>query len=268
MYSITGPTGKKYIGITIRDGKHRLKSHLYSVKRGVDTPLYRSIRKHGWENFAFEVLFMSDDWDYLCLTEKLAIARFCTFFPYGYNLTTGGEGIIGRADISKEKASKSLREAWLRDDGSRRNDRRGVRAMRFALINDPDLELTRRSKISDTMKERGIGKGSSNGFSKLTEEDVESIRNALRAKERDTFIARQFNVSRRLINFIRLGHRWNDGSIYPKPLPRTVDDEIRKRISEGTKIGQQRSKLRKSEKRYEPLPIGFLESFLDDDDQS
>lgn len=246
LYSFTGPSGKKYIGITNSLKINRYKDHLRCAKLYIDKrhdrPLYRSMRKHGFENFKFSILVISNDWNYLCLLERLSIRAFDTIFPKGYNLTSGGEGINDRPDISKQKASKSLKEAWARDDGTRREDRRGVDAMRIALINDSNLEKNRRTKISVTMKERKIGIGSSNGYAKLTDEDIEAIRNELRGGNRDGDIAGRFHVSRKLISFIRHGKRWNDGSVYPK-LPRT-DLDIRKKVSERTRIAMQRPEVK------------------------
>ncbi len=250
MYVIIGPEKKEYIGITIRENKHRYRGHVNAAQRGVDTPLYRSVRKHGWEKFQFKVIVTANDWDYLCLIERAAIKRFDTIAPRGYNLTGGGEGIIDRAEESRLKSSKSLRASWAKDDGTRRNDHRGVIAMAAALANDPDLEAGRRVKISQTMKRRGVGRGVSNGFSKLALEDIDAIRNALRSGERDRPIAERFGVHRKLINMIRYGKRWNDGSVYP-PLPHwSTDPKVKELHSARTRAAMMRpdvqAKIRKS----------------------
>lgn len=259
MYSVTGPKSKKYIGITILSEIARYKRHLYDPKVGTDRPLYRSIRKHGVEKFKLDVLVKSDDWDYLCLLECAAIQAFNTIFPDGYNLTSGGEGINDLSEISIQKLSKSLKEVWARDDGTRREDRRGVDVMYSALKNDSELEKNRRAKISATMKERKIGVGSSNGYAKLTDEDIEAIRNELRSGNRDGDIASRFSVSRKLISFIRHGKRWNDGSVYPK-LPNT-DLDIRKKVSERTRIAMQRPEVKERMKaRWAFLYVDPLET--------
>lgn len=60
--------------------------------------LYSAIRKYGAENFYVKTLLIADDWNYLCEIERRAIVSFKTFSPDGYNLTPGGEGVVGSRD--------------------------------------------------------------------------------------------------------------------------------------------------------------------------
>lgn len=49
-------TGKEYYGISKNAIKRRY-SHVASAKRGIKTPFYSAVRKHGWSGFDFEILY-------------------------------------------------------------------------------------------------------------------------------------------------------------------------------------------------------------------
>lgn len=92
IYSITNLTNYKvYVGQTV-DPKTRLVNHRAVAKSGArDYPLYRSIRKHGFDNFQFAILEV-------CSSEQEADAaeiKWIELFDSrnsksGYNLAEGG----------------------------------------------------------------------------------------------------------------------------------------------------------------------------------
>lgn len=66
--------------------------------------LYRAIRKHGRDNFNFEVLFISFDILYLDEMEKFFIRTYNTVNPkFGYNITDGGTGGWVTRNYTKEQ---------------------------------------------------------------------------------------------------------------------------------------------------------------------
>jgi group I intron endonuclease len=78
-------TGKKYIGQTIRP-EQRKASHLHeAIRHKNDYYFHRSIRKHGWENFEYEVLEENVDSNLLSDRETYYIKTFGTLWPNGYN---------------------------------------------------------------------------------------------------------------------------------------------------------------------------------------
>lgn len=99
IYKYTSPSGKCYIGQTIHEHT-RKQSHKHSAEIGVDTVFYRAVRKYGWNNFTYEVLFTIDNDDKTRVKQKLDfmecyyIRKFDTY-NNGYNMTLGGEGISG-----------------------------------------------------------------------------------------------------------------------------------------------------------------------------
>jgi group I intron endonuclease len=106
IYKITNKiNGKSYIGLTTREFKDRWREHVVFAKSS-DLPLYRAIRKYGFEAFSSEILADSEDNEELQKLEIHFIEYFNTFGDNGYNLTRGGEGsrrlIISDKEIVEE----------------------------------------------------------------------------------------------------------------------------------------------------------------------
>ncbi len=99
IYKYTSPSGRCYIGQTI-DEKRRKTEHKRSLRLGVDNSFYRAVRKYGYENFTYEVLFRLNSKDStrtkitLNAMEKFYV-KFYNSFKDGYNMTMGGDGFIG-----------------------------------------------------------------------------------------------------------------------------------------------------------------------------
>lgn len=108
------PTGKLYIGQTLRTIEKRWKRHIRDAKKGSEHKFHRAIRKHGAENFTVEELLAV-----LAPTKKELkaqldsleieyISRFNTR-EKGYNSTDGGEGTAGR--VCSEESRERYRQA-------------------------------------------------------------------------------------------------------------------------------------------------------------
>ena len=98
---------KKYVGITYHPLEKRWKQHLYEAfglnKR---RHLYSSIRKYGPENFELKLIKVADSWENACKLETFYIKKFNSYSQngHGYNLTTGGDGVLGYQPTEKEIA--------------------------------------------------------------------------------------------------------------------------------------------------------------------
>lgn len=101
IYKITNLiTGMSYIGQS-----RYLKSRLTRHKNGKgDQLISKSIRKHGPDNFIFEIL---EECDLELLNEKEQhwIAEFNSMMPNGYNLTSGGGQLTIVSEETKQKMS-------------------------------------------------------------------------------------------------------------------------------------------------------------------
>ncbi len=159
LYLVTGPSGKRYVGITSGAIEDRWKQHLADARRGRSRgALHAAIRLYGADAFAIQQIGSCETWGQLCEMEKAAIASYGTFRPAGYNLTRGGDGVIGcvyadRSPESKANLSRKIAEA---------NDRR-----------TPE----ERARISEVISASKLGK-------KRAPETVAKVANALRGKPR------------------------------------------------------------------------------------
>lgn len=96
LYQLTSPSGKSYIGITSKTTEERWAKHKeQAIGKRTAGVLYAALRKYGYETFKIKTLVIADDWEYLCHLEKKVICLYNTKAPFGYNVTDGGEGVLG-----------------------------------------------------------------------------------------------------------------------------------------------------------------------------
>lgn len=105
--------GKRYIGITGRGYRKRVNWHLWAAHSGKGRLLGAAIRKYGDSNIVFSPLIVCPTFRYAKEMEIAAIDVFCP----EYNLTKGGDGIVGfkwsddaRAQISQRNIGN---KNWL-----------------------------------------------------------------------------------------------------------------------------------------------------------
>lgn len=182
LYQLLFPNGKKYIGITSKTAEERFKEHCcLAHNKGM---CQKAIHKYGKENVIIKVLATVDNWELLCLAEIEAIEKYKTRPPNGYNLTLGGEGVVGnvlsiesrlkmsesgkrRPKMSSETRKKLSISSTGRKVSAEHKEilrmlrtgkplpREQVEKMRLAKIGKPMSEETKR-KISIANKRNGI----------------------------------------------------------------------------------------------------------------
>lgn len=109
---------KVYIGKTVYSCEKRWLEHKYHInqKRTRGYPLYKALRKYGWEAFEKIVIYQSEEFDsvelvneIICHKEQFYIDLFRSDnHDFGYNVTKGGEGIVGYRHT--EEAKKLMSE--------------------------------------------------------------------------------------------------------------------------------------------------------------
>lgn len=102
--------GKKYIGITSKIPEHRW-GHNGSGYIGC-TYFFNAINKYGWDNFSHEILYDGLSEEEAKNKEIELIKKYKTNDEnYGYNLTAGGDGSLGRevSDETKQKIGDANR---------------------------------------------------------------------------------------------------------------------------------------------------------------
>ena len=102
--------GKPYIGYT-KDYDERMKKHKHN-SMSLDYPLYKAIRKYGWNNFECSILYQSTDGQHtLEVMEKHFIMEYESFGKFGYNMTMGGQG--GAPNLNAiENISEKAKQRW------------------------------------------------------------------------------------------------------------------------------------------------------------
>ena len=108
-YRITNlVTGKVYVGVTTSSIEQRFKEHCWAAIRGEQNVLYKSMRKHGVENFIVEEFASAiGTAENLYALERQLIAQESTELPHGYNMTSGGENPPSQAGkVSHQKGKK------------------------------------------------------------------------------------------------------------------------------------------------------------------
>lgn len=111
IYKATLPNSKSYIGCTVQTLAGRVRSHKCHAKFNTTKMIFhRAISKYGFENVKWEVLFETTDHSLLLQKEIELISEHKTLTPNGYNVTLGGEGVLG---CTNQKGKKRTLEQKL-----------------------------------------------------------------------------------------------------------------------------------------------------------
>ncbi|MGM7722533.1 helix-turn-helix domain-containing protein [Metabacillus sp. Hm71] len=237
IYTATNKVnGKIYVGQTIQVFKNRKKQHrvvAYNPEaKNYNSKFYRAIRKYGWDVFEWKVIDKADTQGELDNKEKYWISHFnCLDDSFGYNQQEGGSGGSPtkevRIKISKGRGGKPFLIYRANGVFVKRYDIQlecaielGLSAGNlnqmlvgehhnlngyFAIYED---EFTEELLIKKIKKANSIRKGSDNGFSKLTEENVIAIKEMLVCGISQYIIAKAFNVGQTTISAIARGEIW------------------------------------------------------------
>ena len=117
IYKITSPSGKGYIGQTVRLTQRKSKHKMAKFSGCV--AINAAIKKYGWSSMRFEVIVDNPPEKELNSLEIALIKEHKTRAPNGYNLTDGGdvnpakEG-DGRAKLMAMHASGEIKAAQRR----------------------------------------------------------------------------------------------------------------------------------------------------------
>ncbi len=117
IYKITSPSGKSYIGKTVKSLSERMKGHKTKSGTGC-TALTNAINKYGWDELTREIIEENIPEDQLNDREKYWIKTCNTIAPHGYNLKEGGDG-GSHSDISKLRMAEGLRKYAIAKNGHR-----------------------------------------------------------------------------------------------------------------------------------------------------
>ena len=112
VYRVTNViTGKQYVGICTCKVRRRWRRHVNVAQSGRhgSPALHAAIRKYGEEAFQVETLYEGVSWREIQAVERGLIAAYGTMAPNGYNLTCGGEGVLGLRITEAQRLAMSQR---------------------------------------------------------------------------------------------------------------------------------------------------------------
>lgn len=114
VYSHTNKVnGKKYIGITSKSPEERWGENGVNYRKEKHPCFYSAIQKYGWNNFEHEILYQSLTENEAKELERKLIKEYHTCVydkpKMGYNMTFGGDGILGH--IASEETKLKMSEA-------------------------------------------------------------------------------------------------------------------------------------------------------------
>lgn len=156
--------GKTTQGLNIRRCRHK------SDSKKLNTKFYYAIRKYGYRNFEWHILY-----DKVPI-EMLSVAEMCAIYTYdthrrGYNSTTGGEATLGYKHTKESKKKMSNAKIGKKCKPFTEEHRRRISESKMG---NKHLDDTKR-KIS--ISQMGIRSGS-----KLSKETKEKIKRAHKGK--------------------------------------------------------------------------------------
>lgn len=118
VYIITNrKNGKRYVGVTRLSIDRRARTHITNATKGNPGKLYTAIRSHGARWFAFNVFTRCASYKDALKEERRLIGEIAP----EYNLTAGGEGVLGHRfnAESKRRMSQSAKRRgppWKRGE--------------------------------------------------------------------------------------------------------------------------------------------------------
>ncbi len=115
LYKLTSPSGKSYIGISLKGVDARWAKHVeHAMGKRSAGALYAALRKYGPDTFTRTLLAEEDDWTTLRAMEITAIREHQTLAPIGYNITQGGEGTRTRLSAEAKANISAAQKARFR----------------------------------------------------------------------------------------------------------------------------------------------------------
>lgn len=106
VYEHLFPNGKRYIGITSKNPKQRWENGSGYTKLH-QSAMYYAINKYGWDNIQHNILLKNLSFEEAKKKEIELIKKYNTFVhnenSNGYNMTLGGEGVLGRVVTEEQK---------------------------------------------------------------------------------------------------------------------------------------------------------------------
>lgn len=213
LYKITNLINNKiYIGQTVHPEKRWWEHRQRAKTHYDDYPIHLAISKYGEDNFTFEVLEWTDDYDN---RERELIKEYNSLSPNGYNLIDGGPSpIMYGEDHPRNKVKNNDVPLIIQDLKNNKLSDREI-AIKYNLTDKiiADINHGYTHKIEGESYPIRIKKGQQ----KLTETQAEEIKHLLKTTNLSyQVIANKYNVTKGNIYQINRGTNfYRDKDEYP-----------------------------------------------------
>ena len=205
IYKITNLiNSKSYIGQSVLPQK-RWQQHCSDANAHCDDyPIHNAIRKYGKNNFSFEIIEWTKDYNE---REKELIKHYNTIAPNGYNVVEGGANAVLVGEINgRNTISSSAVSLIILDLRKNRLSDRQI-ATKYGTTDKiiSDINHGRTHRIDGIEYPIRIKKGKQ----KLSEEDADAIKKLLKCSALSlTEIASKFNTTKTNVSQINCGRNF------------------------------------------------------------
>jgi group I intron endonuclease len=109
IYKSTNKINNKcYIGFDSSWPTRRYGHKSRAKNKNTTYKLYNAIKKYGWDNFEWSVIYQSKDYEHTYKTMESYFIEQYDSYNNGYNMTKGGDGVTG----SKKSGAPKGRIPW------------------------------------------------------------------------------------------------------------------------------------------------------------
>lgn len=149
VYAHITPNGKTYIGITKAD-KPENRWGLNGTGYRLQQLFWRAIQKYGWDNIQHIIILNNLSKAVAIECEKYLISKFKTNdAEFGYNLTTGGEGVSGYVYTEEQCKRRSER---MKGHTTSEETRKKIGQANSIALKGKTIPLEVRKKLSEANK--------------------------------------------------------------------------------------------------------------------
>jgi group I intron endonuclease len=190
-----------YIGMTTKSIEHRWKMHLNWAKSMKPYKIHEALNTFGKDSFIIEQIDSAEDFKKLKELEKKHIKSYNCIYPNGYNLTAGGQGVLG-FKFSEERKQKLSAAGKIRGNAN--------------MITKEAIEKSRISRIGQkrtvlqkmTISTNRIGKGLLNdGARKHSKEKVLLAMNLIKNNMKQIDISKLTGLTQSYVSNLKTGKR-------------------------------------------------------------
>lgn len=114
--------GKTYIGFD-SNWPSRQKDHKYSLKHKSNFKFGRALKKYGWDNFTWDVLYQSTDIEHTLTVMENHFILENDSYHNGYNMTFGGQGTFGLTISDEHRRKVSLADVFVERAAARHDNK-------------------------------------------------------------------------------------------------------------------------------------------------